>query len=347
VSFKDEKTNYHGFFFRIMGKHEREKVEVAERDVCARINGDKGNPDQDLADEGEALAERLTQDFDIKRCEHVGNEYGEALGDLVLYTGGDKKYVEVKFLSRGSGTRANMSQDSLTNYGLFKSDPLPWSEFREESGFNKWRRERLNEFDYPEEVESISGDKTRLYKKAKHLKNILGVGRSPTMDVVNEVLAGNASPKEKRAAKIVKGVYERANEGKTEYIDYLMNFEQNENAVKKLTLLILCGAHSGTGIEDRWSLTLGEIIDTVNEGYHVYYVYKGSCSVKQEDLHEELRHIADSDVRLTSKEGQNNVFVSLNDGKRREVLRMTYHWKNKFQGIQTPCINVFDGGFLN
>lgn len=306
-----------------MGKHEREKVEKAERDVCARINGNGGNADHELAEESKALAERLTQDFDIKRCEHVGNEYGDALGDLVLHTDNDKKYVEVKFLNRGSGTRANMSQDSLTNYGLFQGDPLSWSEFRKESGFNDWRREKLNEFDYPEEVESVSGDKTRLYKKAKHLKSVLGVGRSPTMGVVNEVLAGNASPDEEKAAQIVKDVYKRANEGKTEYIDYIMDFGQNENAVKKLTLLILCGAHSGTEIEDRWSLSLNEIIDTVDEGYHVYYVYKGSCSVKQEDLHEELRRIADGDIRLTSKEGQNSVFVSLNDEKRRNVLRMT------------------------
>jgi hypothetical protein len=330
-----------------MGKHEREEVETAERDVCARINGSESDANQELVEEAEALAKRLTKDFETNRCEHVGNEYGEALGDLVLHTGDGRKYVEVKFLSSGTGTRANMGQDSLTDYGLFEDDPLPWSEFRQESGFNKWRRERLNKFDYPEEVESVSGDKTRLYMKAKHLKNVLGVGRRNTIDVIHEVLSRNPSQEEKRAAQIVKDVYERANEGKTEYINYLMDFEQNENAIKKLTLLIPCGAHSGTEIEERWSLDLSEIIDIVDEEYHVYYVYKGSCSVEHEDHHKELRRIANGDVSLTSKEGQNSVFVSLNDGKRRSVLRMTYHWKNKFQGIQTPCINVFDEEFLN
>jgi len=239
-----------------------------------------------------------------------------------------------------------MGQDSLTEYGLFEDGPLPWSEFRQESGFNDWRRKRLNEFDYPEEVESVSGNKTRLYKKAKHLKSVLGVGRRNTMDVVYAVLSGNPSQEEKLAAQMIKDVYERADEGKTEYINYLMGFEHDENAVKKLTLLILCGAHSRTEIEERQSLTLGDITNTVDEEYHVHYVYKGSCSVKHKDNHEELRHIANGNVRITngnvriaSKEGQNNVFVKLNEGRSRNVLRMTYHWKNKFQGIQTPCIN--------
>ena len=328
-----------------MGKHEREKVEKAEKDVCARINGKGGNADHDLADEAKSLAERLIQDFEIERCEHVGNEYGTSRGDLVLHIeNGNKKYVEVKFLRGGTGTLANIGQDSLTEYGLFEDNPLHWSDFRQKEGFDDWRRKKLNEFNYPKEIESETADKKDLYKKGRHLKEVLDVGRGEEAKKVAErKLSQNPSSDEEQAARIVKEICERANEGKEKYINYLMDFDQNENAIKKFTLLMFCGAHSKTKIEEKWPLSLDEIINDASEEYEVYYVYKENCDVEREDQH--LRRISDGDIHLTP--GKNNIFVSLNDETTHKVLKMTYHWGRKFQGIQNPRINVFDMGFLN
>jgi len=43
-------------------------------------------------------------------------------------------------------------------------------------------------------------------------------------------------------------------------------------------------------------------------------------------------------VKITANKKQTSVVVSNHDIK---ILRIAFHWKNKFQGGETPCLNVF------
>jgi len=48
-------------------------------------------------------------------------------------------------------------------------------------------------------------------------------------------------------------------------------------------------------------------------------------------------------------QGETNVVVEFKDpdtGDWEKLLRIVLHWKNVFQGIATPCLNIFDEGIL-
>jgi len=129
-----------------MGKHERGWVEATEKLTAQIANGD--DPDDDLSDAGrldlaEALADRLRSDFpDVTAVRHAGNSY-DSLGDLIVETPDSETFVEAKFVA-GGGTRANLGQDTLTQFELFE-DATAWSDFREAIGFPEDREALLPE----------------------------------------------------------------------------------------------------------------------------------------------------------------------------------------------------------
>ena len=338
-----------------MGKHEREDVYIAEKILNDLLNGVKVNKNHrkhKLFDCANSLAKRIKQDFpDMQESTHIGNIYGSSIGNIkLILKNGEKIYLELKFLESGVGTRANIGQDSLTDFHLFKGkNILSWSDFRGIKKHNEWVQTELNKYkDYPTEIKSIEGD-SAIYEKAGYLKKVLSVMNQTAITVAEEVLSNPASSHEElAAAKIVKKIVERDREEKLEYISYLKTLTQDHEKIKKFLFLILAGSHTHASLEEHWNVDLPEILETLRHKYYVYYVYKKTLETKVEDYSKRLKNLLDKQISISFMEKQTNVLLSFTDntGNKIPILRIVFHWKNKFQGIQTPCLNIFDDRYL-
>jgi len=338
-----------------MGKHEREDVYIAERILNDLLNGkmiEANRKKHKLFDCANALASRIKTDFpNIQQSYHIGNIYGTSLGNIkLILASGEAIYLELKFLVSGLGTRANIGQDSLTNFQLFKGEEiLSWSDFRKTKNHTVWVEEQLNKFkSYPQEIKNKIG-MGAVYAKAAYLKNgVLGITGENTMTVVNEILCSPPSPEKLVAAEIIKNIMEKDRNEKIEYIYYLRTLDQNHENIKKFLFLILAGAHTYESLMSLWGINLPQIIETLRHRYFVYYVYKGTLRTEVEDYSRKLRNLLDKEIHISFRENQTNVLLSFMNDKGNEIpiLRIVFHWKNKFQGIQTPCLNIFDERYL-
>jgi len=329
-----------------MGKHERGWVEATEKLTAQIANGD--DPDDDLSDAGrldlaEALADRLRSDFpDVTAVRHAGNSY-DSLGDLIVETPDTETFVEAKFVA-GGGTRANLGQDTLTQFELFE-DATAWSDFREAIGFPEDREALLREFDdYPDDVRDWSY-KSAVYDRAKHLKDVLDVSRGQnTGSRADEVLADpDATETQREAARIVDAILDLDREEKLAYFDHLREAEQNPRNVETFAHLIVCGYHTADALAEHFDDDLDEIKRLLEaDAYRLYEVNKNSGTVSVENPSELLAGFDWRDTRVEVPEDGTSVSVVTGPpDDRRRVLNIAYNWKNKFQGIQTPSMNVF------
>lgn len=329
-----------------MGKHERGWVEATEKLTAQIANGD--DPDDDLSDAGrldlaEALADRLRSDFpDVTAVRHAGNSY-DSLGDLIVETPDTETFVEAKFVA-GGGTRANLGQDTLTQFELFE-DATAWSDFREAIGFPEDREALLREFDdYPDDVRDWSY-KSAVYDRAKHLKDVLDVSRGQnTGSRADEVLADpDATETQREAARIVDAILDLDREEKLAYFDHLREAEQNPRNVETFAHLIVCGYHTADALAEHFDGDLDEIKRLLEaDAYRLYEVNKNSGTVSVENPSELLAGFDWRDTRVEVPEDGTSVSVVTGPpDDRRRVLNIAYNWKNKFQGIQTPSMNVF------
>ena len=339
-----------------MGKHERENVYIAETIVNDMLNGetiDQARKRHEFYRYADALAHRIKDDFPMmKRSHHIGNVYGTSVGDVKLdLVSEEEVYLELKFLASGSGTRANMGQDTLTDFDLFTGERiLPWSEFRERKDHTGWVIRELNKFEsYPKAVVARTG-KSAIYEKANYLKKrVLGINNENTKTFAEAVLRNKTSSKNKiTAAEIIVEIMEKDRREKIEYLNYLKTLQQNNDNIKKFLFLILSGAHTYESLKIQWEIDLKQIIETLLHKYFVYYVYKKTLSTKVEDFSTKLNHLLDKEIHISFPENQINVLLSFVDRLNMEVsiLRVVYHWKNKFQGIETPCLHIFDEQYL-
>lgn len=342
-----------------MGKHEREKVQIAETIVNDILNENSLKQSQkqhEFYEYSKEMAKRIKNDFpEIKKSIHVGNTYGSSLGDLKLITEEENYvYLELKFLESGHGTHANIGQNTLTDLDLFEEDAKPWKEFRIQKNHTSWVREELNRFkDYPPEVENITtGTKKEIKNKAKYLKEVINTKRGQeTKKVAEEILGSKASTQNQiKAAKIIKNIVNKDRKEKLEYIDYLKDLEQNKDNIKKFLFLMVSGFHTKEARKEKWELNLSEIIKVLKQEYYNYYLYKSKNEIKinSENYSEKLKDLLDNEVFISFRENQTRAFISYKNERGNEVpiLKLVFHWKNKFQGIQTPCINVFHGEYL-
>ena len=329
-----------------MGKHERGWVEATEKLTAQIANGD--DPDDDLSDAGrldlaEALADRLRSDFpDVTAVRHAGNSY-DSLGDLIVETPDTETFVEAKFVA-GGGTRANLGQDTLTQFELFE-DATAWSDFREAIGFPEDREALLREFDdYPDDVRDWSY-KSAVYDRAKHLKDVLDVSRGQnTGSRADEVLADpDATETQREAARIVDAILDLDREEKLAYFDHLREAKQNPRNVETFAHLIVCGYHTADALAEHFDGDLDEIKRLLEaDAYRLYEVNKNSGTVSVENPSELLAGFDWRDTRVEVPEDGTSVSVVTGPpDDRRRVLNIAYNWKNKFQGIQTPSMNVF------
>ena len=239
----------------------------------------------------------------------------------------------------------------LARINLFKGEGvLSWSEFRETKEHDQWVRDELDRFrQYPTSIQNTRS-KRAIYERASCLKQLLGITKGENCEKVADDVLNNPSlpPIKLLAANTVKSIMVRDKQEKREYINYLKTLEQNYDNIKKFLFLILAGAHTYDSLKAQWDINLITILNTLRHKYYVYYIYKGPLDIDVEDYSQKLRNLLDTKAFILFQEDQTNCLICFKDdsGNKIPVLRIVFHWKNKFQGIETPCLNIFDGPYL-
>lgn len=334
-----------------MGKFERGEAEQLEKSLVDLLNGKRNTNSFHRCTENLAKTIILTnRNVKIKRAIFIGRNYSEP-GNVKLITEDEKVlYVELKLVTSGKGTRANISQDALTDLGLLydsKGRTISWSEFRKINKFNEKILSELNKFrKYPENV--ITKE-----EKAKYLiENFIRPSPGKAVEIeATEILKKSNNPDEIMAAKIILNIVKLAREDKLSYIQYLKNIDQDSEKIKKFTILLLLGFHSMSSLTRGFS-KFKEIVDSLSRGefnIKTYYVIRRNCGVFVEDLSCIIPKLLNTQFRIEFPKDETNVIVSYYDEQKRtyeHILRIVFHWKNILQGIKTPCLNIFDEGPL-
>lgn len=327
-----------------MSRDNRTAIEVAEIIVVDLINQEEIRDDQrenEWIEHCYAIANEISNTYNnIELAEHIGNTYNNnEIGDIKIRLNGSSEwiYIELKMSrsSRGRGTAANISQNALTNSNLFEGNDIrSWSDFREENDFKASIISEINRYtNYPEELSGI-------VKKGEHLKIIFQQLTQNTQDI--SVIASDYidDPNVGEIARIINDIVNIAKNDKLDYIQYLRNFNQNMESIIKFTIAILIGYHTIVQLNYILSIPYQEIYNLL-ERYYVYYtnIRDDNVVVTIEELGTLVRNILSDDLRIHFPENQTNCIIQTVDGT--NILRISFHWKNHFQGILNPCLNIF------
>ncbi|MCG2808900.1 MAG: hypothetical protein L6275_00970 [Candidatus Portnoybacteria bacterium] len=312
-----------------MGKHERQLIEEAEKIVEKILNsrslgaGDKRNP---WFNHAVCAAKQIKKDFpNISSTKHLGNRYDNT-GDILIISNGKKIFIEIKMsdTKSGVGTKANISQDALTENCLFVGKMKSWSDFRKEKNHNKWVDDYLSKFNrYPQKISKIGNSAIQREEKARYLRNL---------------------KRNKKSKIILKDISERDRSEKLEYLNYLSAQKQDGETIKRFFILILLGIHTKE--------ILFELIKEKNffeevQNLFVYYAnyHKDKIIIRKEDAGDRVSKILNrySNFKIIFPDGLSHCKIAGAKGDKSEpLLQIVFHWKNVAQGIKTPCLNIFD-----
>lgn len=313
-----------------MGKHERQSIEEAEKIIVKTLNfrglntNDKKNY---WFNHAFSIAQTIKKDFkNITSSQHLGNRYDDT-GDILITRGKNKYFIEVKMSDSklGIGTKANISQDALTENHLFIGKIKSWSQFRQEKRHEKWIVNYLNQFtNYPQYIRRISNPITQKEEKARHLRDL--------------------KTKNKKAENILKDIHERDKKEKMEYLTYLSRQSQNNGTIRRFFILIMLGIHRKEELENL--MKKDDLFKEV-QGLFVYYAnsYKGKILVRQENVGEKIKKIIKKydSFKIVFPIGSTHCkIIGAKDGPSQPLLQIVLLWKNIAQGIKTPCLNIFD-----
>ncbi|BCX16107.1 MAG: hypothetical protein KatS3mg098_336 [Candidatus Parcubacteria bacterium] len=315
-----------------MGKYEREQIEEAEKIIVKIINSQKVS---DLDKQNRwfkhaiAIAERIKKDFpNIKKAQHLGNRYDNT-GDILLITSDKREiFIEVKMSDTrlGVGTKANVSQDALTENYLFVGKVKSWSKFRKEKKHNEWVDSYLDLFTrYPKKILNISNSIIRREEKARYLRGLKQKGS-------------------RKAKEILDKIHERDKKEKIEYLVYLSKQPQREEMIKRFFILITLGIHKK---EELQALIKKDNFFQEIQDLLVYYgnSYNDKIIVRQENAGEKIKKVLEefSGFKIIFPSGTTHCkLVGIKGKKNIPLLQIVLHWKNIAQGIKTPCLNIFD-----
>ena len=332
-----------------MGRHERLEIENAEKIVVDLLNSNTISEEMKQnkwLKHAYRLKEEIEHDFkEIKRAEHIGNIYGGyEIGDIKLLIDGmpDWTYIELKMSEskKGKGTLANISQNALSTSNLFKlKNILSWSEFREKNNFSNIILNKIDEYkDYPSNLHKGSSN-TQIINKGAFLKRLFTDVTKKKGNIANIISNYIRNSKIGNVATIISDIVNTAKIDKIGYLKYLSRFEQDIKNIKKFIIAMLIGYHTQKQLHYILNIPYDEIFKILDT-YFVYYTNenKGRVVVSKDDIGKEIRDIIKSDVKIIFPEDQTNCIIQSNSNN---VLRVVFHWKNKFQGIQTPCLNIF------
>ena len=313
-----------------MGKHERQEIKEAELIIVKILNSERLSDTEQRNQwlrHALILAKKIKQDFpSIKHAEHLGNRYDNA-GDIKVISQGKEFFIEIKMsdTKRGKGTKANISQNALTENYLFRGNPKSWSDFRKDKKHQSWVTNALNKFfKYPDNILSIQNPTQQIEEKARHLRKLKK----------RKFLARN----------ILNGIKERDKLEKIEYLSYLEQQKQDEKMIQKFYVLLMLGVHD---------MDVLKILIKDDQTFHnvenliVYYsnVVNKEIFIKKENIGANLTKILEQFNRLKivfTKDSTSCKIVGIGKDSVMPLLRISLHWKNIAQGIQTPCLNIFE-----
>jgi len=315
-----------------MGKHERKLIQEAENLIVKILKGQATTSDDECNkwySYAFEIAQEIKKDITtIRRIEHVGNRY-DLIGDLIINDGSKDIFIEVKMSEKPSGkcTKANISQNALTELGLFKGDLKSWSEFRELNCHQKLISSLLSSYEHiPDEIKGPNMSSNIIKEKiARYIRN----------------KSRNGELKAKRILNAIHGVDKVI---KLKYLSYLSEKPQDEDKIKRFYILIMLGIHK---IEKMRELMKKRNLINQAKNLLVYYGNKENQKiiVTKEDVGEKVNKIMNKvdKFKIFFKEGQTNCkLVGISKGKIVPLLNIVLHWKNIAQGIKTPCLNIFD-----
>lgn len=127
-----------------------------------------------------------------------------------------------------------------------------------------------------------------------------------------------------------------ANE-KRDYIEYLSKKKINKTNLKRFAILILTGNHTKESFIKYADTNPNNLKPKGN--YAVIYIYDNN-NMYIENIEPIINNIIKDNIDIEFLKGQTNIKIFT--GNKFYILRIVFHWKNKFQGIQTPCLNIFD-----
>ena len=321
-----------------MGKQERDQILLLEKSIVNVLNSD-----EPIIREGnrwykhlDPFVEKLKNDFKgIIKAIHIGNVYGPELGNIkLILENGTNAFIELKTSESeaGKGTLANISQDSLTKYGIIyhpKNEKiLSWSEWRKKTNFLSKVEEQLNRMPYP----SISIGFDERARKVKELAN----------------------KRIKEAVLVKEKIMEIAKHDKLSYTRYIKDFNINEENLLKFLCCLLSGIHTEKEILKFFSSVSKSDLERGFELIIFYYsnVRAGRVIVTKQPnkIKELLTEYSDFELAYPSEaSGVVNTYITAKNKTKGEIVKILnflFHWKNIFQGIKTPCINVFLGPFF-
>jgi len=313
-----------------MGKHERQSIEEAEKTIVKILNSQNLN-DFDRKNHwfshASSIAERIKKDFiNITSVRHLGNRYDNT-GDILIISKKNKFFIETKMsdTKSGIGTKANISQDALTEYHLFMGKVKSWSRFRQEKNHDKWVNDFLNQFtNYPQNILKITDSTLQKEEKARYLRKLAN--------------------KNKKARDVLNNIHGKDKKEKIKYLVYLNNKRQQKKMVKRFFILIILGIHRKEELEN---LIKKDNFFQEIQNLFVYYgnASKGRIISRREDVGERIKKILEkySDFKIIFPKGLTHCkIIGIKGEVSRPLLQIVFHWKNIAQGIKTPCLNIFD-----
>lgn len=314
-----------------MGKHERELIKEAENIIVNLLAGEPNfcSPrDNKWYSNALAVAKRIKRDFGmIKSAKHIGNRY-DLIGDIIINDGNKNFFIEVKMSEKalGRGTKANISQDALTELNLFDGKVKSWSEFRKEHCHEKLIFKSLlayKKYPYP------------VCKKIKFSNKL-------KEDLARYIRENRKTDDE--AERVIRAIHDIDKKIKLKYLSYLSKLPQNEDNIKKFYILIMLGVHKVKEMKK-----LMEDPNLVNQSTNLLVYYGNKVGekviVKKEDVGKKIKKFLDKieTFKILFKEGETNCkLVGVSCEGNIPLLNIVLHWKNIAQGIKTPCLNIFD-----
>ncbi len=320
-----------------MGKYERGEIQEMEKSVVNLLNNKPS-----LISKKHKWFRHMVEFYkyiknkyrNIKEAEWIGNKYNSGIGDIKIKKSNDEiEFIELKTSEtpKGRGTLANISQNAITIYKLVgsrKNKILSWSEFRNKNKFSDKVINILNGY-----KKDFINKKT--YDKAHFIKK-----RATKGDI--------------RAKNIEKSIKILAKNDKKNYLNYIRKYKINNDSIRKFVFCMLRGIHTIKKINDYFNTTDENLIYSTKEFTTLYSNEKGSkVVITERNIDTELIFDIYNDFYFSFPEStEEKVYTYIFSKNKKtnqikKIIGLTLHWKNIFQGIKTPCINVFLGRDLN
>ena len=312
-----------------MGKHERQLIEDTEKIIVKILNSEpltSNDKKNRWFNHAVQIAKQINRDFpNISSVKHLGNRYDNT-GDILIISNSKGIFIEVKMSETklGVGTKANISQDALTENHLFIGKIKSWSTWREEKNHNKWVKASLNKFNrYPQRILKIGNSTTQREEKARYLRGL---------------------KRNRKSKDILKNIHNRDRKEKLDYFKYLSVQKQDREMIKRFFVLITLGIHTKEALTD-----LIKKKDLFREVQNLYIYYtncrKGKVIIKKENAGKRINRIIGKypKFEIIFPKGLTHCKIAgIKDNISKPLLQVVLHWKNIAQGIKTPCLNIFD-----